>query len=217
MLRRLFHCRHAWSNELFVRILGWIVKLPRFIVLPYFLLQTLGILAVTCYLITREEMLSLVFKRFHQSLSLRVRVESHRGSNLVILTAWSHDPGLLFRYVWSMVNEAILLCGGLNSISVAPCCSKIHALRPHHLGCVAHLLETLSVIVSFSHRPNSHVLDKTSHSAAVIAHKTFTLGLYTNTYVMNGKIESLTRDASAFDHLLGNFFGPFFLQSRVLL
>ena len=120
-------------------------------------------------------MLSLILEGVHQPFSLRVRVKSHRRSNLIAFPTWAHLPGEFLGNMWAVIDVAMLLDRSFHSIIVAPIGSEIHARRPDHPFAMGHLFKSGPVGVSFGNRLDCHVFNETSHSASVVPDKALSL------------------------------------------
>lgn len=124
-------------------------------------------LAFASYLFTSEKRLCLVFKAFHEALCLEMRLETHRGPNLLLFFSGSHIPGNPLGFSWLCINIAVLSYSLLEPVFICAIRSEIHPGRAQHLGGVAHLRKAFAIVVCFLNRLLSHLFNEGRYSILV--------------------------------------------------
>lgn len=117
----------------------------------------LAVCAGACHRLFRKECLSSVLKGFHETLSLEVGVESHRGSNLFGLLSRAHLPNSPFWVGRLAIENHVFPSSGLHSFVIGTHCTERHLRRSQHSLIMALLLEPFAIIVSLFDRLGSHL------------------------------------------------------------
>lgn len=112
----------------------------------------------TRHLIFREKRLSLILKLFHESFSLKMRVETHGWSNLFLFLSGTHFPNCPLRVCWNAIDKWLIFDSRAYSVFIASCGSEIHPLRTYHFLSMAHLRETFPIVISLGHWFHGHLV-----------------------------------------------------------
>lgn len=135
----------------------WQLKPARLVVSKDVLLETTVSLAFASYLFASKKRLRLIFEAIHKAFCLKMGLETHRGSNLLLFLSWPHIPSNPLGLSWLCVDVAVLINGLLKPVLVRTVCSEIHPRWAQHLGGVAHLREALTIVVCLLDRLLGHL------------------------------------------------------------